>query len=62
MSPLYKVKDVDVVIHGDVNAYGAMYHEGDRLTSKEGKLVHQNPYQRARNDLRYWAFCVRGKC
>ena len=56
MVPLYMLTDIDVVIHGDVTLYGTTYHEGDRLTSDDGKLVKQSLYQVARNDLRFWAY------
>jgi hypothetical protein len=61
MVPLYRQKNIDVVIHGDINLYGTIYHEGDRLTAADEKLVHQNWLQARRNDLRYWAYHARKK-
>ena len=60
--PLWRQKDIDVVIDGDINLEGTLlYHDGDRLTSQDGKLVHQSWYQIARNDIRYWAYRARKK-
>jgi hypothetical protein len=61
MVPLYKQKNIDITIHGDVNLYGTIYHEGDRLTSDDEKLVPQSWLQARRNDVRYWAYNVRKK-
>jgi hypothetical protein len=61
MVPLYRQKDIDVVIHGDVNLYGTIYHEGDRLTAEDEKLVRQSWFRARRNDLRYWAYQARKK-
>jgi hypothetical protein len=55
----YRGEDIDIVIQGDVNIDGDTYREGDRLTSKDGKLVHQSRYQRTWNDVRYLAYRVR---
>lgn len=59
--PLSQQKGVDVVIQGDVTFDGATYHDGDRLTSQDGKLVHQSWFQARRNDVRYWAYQARRK-
>jgi hypothetical protein len=59
--PLAQQKGVDVVIQGDVNFAGTAYHSGNRLTSEDGKLVHQSWYQIARNDIRYWAYRAKKK-
>ena len=59
--PLYNQNGVDIVIHGDAHLYGVVYHEGDRLTAEDGKLVHQSWLQARRNDLRYWASLAKKK-
>ena len=60
-TPLYNQKGIDIVIHGDARLYGAVCHEGDRLTSEDGKLVHQSWFRARRNDLRYWAYRAKKK-
>ena len=59
--PFSSWKDVDVVIHGDPMFEAGQYHEGDRLTSENGKLVKQSWYRIARNDVRYLAYRARKK-
>jgi hypothetical protein len=59
--PISQQKDVDVVIGCDFTLEGTLYHDGDRLTSEDGKLVKQSWYQIARSDIRYWASRARRK-